>query len=117
MPTVMTQAETTDAICRANRIRQMLVVACAGLAALLFGAAPAQAIPVDDSYTVSRRVAAYRDQYPMLRVPVLRFERGERLLVDRLYKRTGERELHLDVFLPNPRKANGKGVMLVHGGG
>ena len=86
-------------------------------ALILASSARAEPIPVDDSYTVSRRYETYQAQYPELRVPVLRFARGERMLVDRRYQRIGERELHLDIFLPAPRRANRRAIMLVHGGG
>ena len=100
--------------------RQLTRLSAGALLALIMLASPVRAappIPVDDSYTVSRRLAAYQAQYPMLRLPEPTFHHGERLLTDRLYRRIGERELHLDVVLPAPRKANRRAVMLVHGGG
>ncbi len=91
--------------------------AALALACLVSHGANAQIIPQDDSYTVSRRLAAYQAQYPELRLPELAFQNGERLLVDRLYRQLGTRELHLDVVLPAKRKANRRAVMLIHGGG
>jgi acetyl esterase len=75
-------------------------------------------LSIDDSYTVSRRYLAYKDEYPSLKVPELTFKAGQRVLFDRLYKTVGDRELHLDIFLPAPSKRGSRqGVMLVHGGG
>ncbi len=96
------------------KVRAPLLSCLATLLAAPLAAAP---IPVDDSYTVSRRYAQYHEQYPELRLPTLTFERGEALLTDRLYKREGERELHLDVFLPARPRANRRAIMLIHGGG
>jgi pectinesterase len=90
-----------------------------GLALLAAGAAAGSGLlPVDDSYTVSRRYLAYKDEYPALKVPELTFEAGQRILFDRLYKTVGDRELHLDIFLPAPsRRSIRQGLVLVHGGG
>jgi acetyl esterase len=73
--------------------------------------------PVDDSYTVSQRYYAYKEQYPQLRWPTLVFQPGQQVLFDRLYKKIGERELHVDVFLPDAARATRKAIVLVHGGG
>jgi pectinesterase len=81
------------------------------------GAAPRPLRPVDDSYTVSSRYDAYHAQYPQLRWPELRFQPGQRLRFDVRYKQVGDRELHLDVFLPDPAQATGDAIVLVHGGG
>jgi pectinesterase len=72
--------------------------------------------PVDDSYTVSQRYYAYRDQYPQFKWPTLSFKAGQQVLFDRLYKKVGERELHIDVFLPVAGHGTRKAIMLVHGG-
>ncbi|ESQ86685.1 hypothetical protein ABAC460_22420 [Asticcacaulis sp. AC460] len=88
------------------------------LAGLLFAAVPALAgetRPVDDSYTVSQRWDGYKDKYPGISRPAAEFQAGQKVLFDQLYKKDGSRELHVDVFLPV--KANGQGILLVHGGG
>lgn len=74
-------------------------------------------IPIDDSYTVSQRYYAYKKDYPELELPRVQFEAGQQVLFDRLYKKIGDRELHIDVFLPAPGHAKRQGVLLVHGGG
>jgi acetyl esterase len=100
------------------RLGNLVAVAVAGLGVTLsVGAAPRAPRPVDDSYTVSQRYYAYREQYPQLRWPTLEFQAGQRVLFDRLYKRLGDRELHVDVFLPEASKANRSALLLVHGGG
>lgn len=77
-------------------------------------------IPIDDSYTISSRFLSNRTARPEIALPVLTMADGQRILFDRLYAAVGERELHLDVFLP-PRpqaggQASGQAVVLVHGG-
>jgi acetyl esterase len=75
--------------------------------------------PVDDSYTVSQRYYAYKEQYPRLQLkwPKLQLQAGQQILFDRLYKKIGERELHIDVFLPIEGRATRMAIVLVHGGG
>ena len=73
--------------------------------------------PIDDSYNVAQRYDAYKAQYPQLRVPVLEFQAGQRVLFDRLYKKIGERSLHVDVFLPAVAHNTHRAIVLVHGGG
>lgn len=87
------------------------------LAATAAWPAPAPLRRVDDSYTASQRYDAYHAQHPELTLPELRFEAGQRVLFDRRYRRIGERELHVDVFLPPQGRANHAGLLLVHGGG
>lgn len=77
----------------------------------------ADLIPVDDSYTISQRYARYKDQYAGISWPVSEFQSGQTVLFDRLYKTVGERELHVDVFLPLAERRTGQGIVLVHGGG
>ena len=94
---------------------------CAVLATLAIscaaGAGPRELRSVDDSYTVSQRYYAYKEQYPQLQWPTLVFQPGQQVLFDRLYKQSGERELHIDVFLPDAVRATRKAIVLVHGGG
>lgn len=94
-----------------------LATAGAMLAVATVQAAPAALRQVDDSYTPSQRYDAYHAQHPELALPEVRFEAGQRVLFDRRYRRIGARELHVDVFLPPPARANHAGLLLVHGGG
>ncbi len=81
------------------------------------GVAPAQqAIPIDDSFTVSARFESDRARYPRIRLPDLTVQQGQRIWFDRRYQKVGDRELHLDVFLPPRGKANGQAILWVHGG-
>lgn len=73
-------------------------------------------IPVDDSYTVSQRYYAYYEEYPDLRWPTVHFTAGQEVAFDRRYKLVGDRELHLDVFIPSAEIAKRRGIVLVHGG-
>lgn len=90
------------------------------LAAALLGwasCAHAQtAIPVDDSFTVSARFDSDRATHPDIRLPGLTVQEGQRIWFDRRYQKIGDRELHLDVFLPAKAKANGQAILWVHGG-
>lgn len=103
------------------RFNKFLAAALIGLALVAVEAAVAvpALIPVDESYTVSRRFGAYKEQYPAIVIPELTFKSGQKVLIDRLYKTLGDRELHLDIFVPpSPRKPGARqGVVLVHGGG
>jgi acetyl esterase len=87
------------------------------VAALMLMATPAFADlrPIDDGYTISQRFEGYKDKYPGISWPVVEFQTGQKVLFDQRYKKDGERELHADVFLP--AKANGQGILLIHGGG
>lgn len=89
-------------------------------AALLLGGAtiaPAQqTIPIDDSFTVSARFESDRARYPQIRLPDLTVHEGQRIWFDRRYQKIGDRELHLDAFLPARSKANGQAIVWVHGG-
>lgn len=80
-------------------------------------AIPGPLRPVDDSYNAAQRYYAYKDQYPQLQWPTLTFQAGQRILFDRRYKNVGERDLHIDVFLPAAARVSRKAVLLVHGGG
>lgn len=86
------------------------------IAAFCVGAPAQSLIPVDDSYTISQRYEAYKKDYPELELPKLQFEAGQQILFDRLYKKIGSRELHIDIFLPVPGHANRQALLLVHGG-
>lgn len=81
------------------------------------GVQAADLIPSDDSYTVSQRYYSYKEQNPELEWPVLRFEAGQEILFDRLYKKVDGRELHIDIFLPQAERRNRQAILLVHGGG
>lgn len=95
------------------------------VAALLLGlaaftsiavASPAPLRPVDGSYTIAQRWAAYKDRYPGIALPDMTFQAGQQVLFDRLYKKDGNRELHIDVFLPVGANRR-QGILLIHGGG
>jgi len=87
------------------------------LLGVLPGNGAAELIPSDDSYTVSQRYYSYKKQNPELEWPVLQFQAGQEIMFDRLYKKAGDRELHLDIFLPQPAARNRQAILLVHGGG
>lgn len=87
-----------------------------GFVALAAASSAQTLIPIDDSYTVSQRFDAYKKDYPELQIPKLRFEAGQQILFDRLYKKIGSRELHIDVFLPQPEHARRQAILFVHGG-
>ena len=95
----------------------ILLLLSAALPGALPDAGAAELIPSDDSYTVSQRYYEYKVQNPELEWPVLRFLAGQEILFDRLYKKVGDRELHIDIFLPQPALRNHQAIMLVHGGG
>ena len=73
--------------------------------------------PVNDGYTVSSRFEAALTQQPEYRWPTMTLRNGQRIELERRYKKIGNRELHLDLFLPVQSETNGKAIVLVHGGG
>jgi acetyl esterase len=89
------------------------------LALTFIGAVQAKADvrPIEDSYTISQRYEGYKDKYAGLTLPKSEFQAGQQVLFDRRYKKDGNRELHIDVFLPAPKRAKHQGLLLVHGGG
>lgn len=90
-------------------------VLSAMLSLALSGAAMANHV-VDDSYTIARRFAGYRSQYPGIALPVIAPRTGQTLAFDLVYKTIGDRDLHIDVFSPAPRRRRDQGLVLVHGG-
>jgi acetyl esterase len=88
-------------------------IALAGIA----GAGAAQSVyPLDDSYTVSSRYIQNSKAHPEFSLPELRMVEGQKVLFDRLYRKVGNRELHIDVFLPPPALNRKVGIVLIHGG-
>jgi acetyl esterase len=89
------------------------------LALTLIGAVQARADvrPIEDSYSISQRYEGYKDKYAGLTLPKSEFQAGQQVLFNLRYKKDGNRELHIDVFLPVPARAKHQGILLVHGGG
>lgn len=88
-------------------------------AALMLGAnaqAAAPTRPIDDSYSISQRWDNYKDKYPGIAWPSVTFQAGQQVLFDRLYKKAGAHDLHIDIFLPTGA-AKHQGILLIHGGG
>lgn len=71
---------------------------------------------IDDSYTISQRYDGYKEHYPGIEWPKLSFKDGQQILFDRRYKKDGDRELRIDIFLPPPQVAHHQALLLVHGG-
>ena len=89
----------------------------AGLLCAVANPVAAQSLlPLDDSLNVARRFAADRVAHPEITLPQLRTAKGQRMLFDQRYRQIGERDLHLDIFLPPARRSNGLGILLIHGG-
>lgn len=102
--------------------RTVAVTAALAMSLLAAPAAAGQRT-VDDSYTVSQRFDAYHDRHPEFVVPTVSFLNAQQVLFDRRYKKVGDRELHVDVFLPvrqgrskRTRSRAAQAVVLVHGG-
>jgi pectinesterase len=89
-------------------------VAMAMVATCAQAAAPTR--PIDDSYSISQRWDSYKNKYPGIAWPAVTFQAGQQVLFDQQYKKTGTRDLHIDVFLP-AGKPKHQGILLVHGGG
>lgn len=91
------------------------LVLSAMLSLTLGGSAMANHV-VDDSYTIARRFAGYRTEYPGIALPVIAPRTGQTMAFDLVYKTIGDRDLHIDIFSPAPRTSIGQGLVLVHGG-
>lgn len=85
--------------------------------ALVGCSSPAGLLMVDDSYTVSQRFGAHKDEYPEIAWPTLSVVSGQSIQFDLPYKEVPGRTLHMDVFSPPPALQNKAAIILVHGGG
>jgi pectinesterase len=77
-----------------------------------------QEIPRDTSYTVYSTYEKLVKDYPFIKIVTIQNSSKLRIEKDLVYLSYGERDLHLDLFLP-PEKNKGPfpGVILIHGGG
>ena len=74
--------------------------------------------PRDTSYTVASTYQKLKKQYPFIKPVQPQIPKGVLCKKDVVYRKLGERELHLDVFYPARKNKNGyPGVLLIHGGG
>ncbi len=101
--------------------RTLLTVIAICLAANLLSAQQAgtpRSIARDTSFTVNNTATKVLKQYPFAKVVASIIPAGVTAREDMVYARDGKRELHLDLFKPLKKSANGyPGVILVHGGG
>ena len=75
-------------------------------------------IPRDTSFTVNNTATKILKQYPQARVVVPKLPAGIAAHENLVYASDGGRKLHLDLFAPMKKSANGyPGVILIHGGG
>lgn len=77
---------------------------------------PQKHIPIDDSYTISRRFDGYKSKFEKIEWPAVKFEGGQQIFFDRQYKLINDRELHIDIFLPSELLNKRQAILLVHGG-
>ncbi|WP_114778778.1 alpha/beta hydrolase [Botryobacter ruber] len=94
---------------------------CLLFCCLLFcSAAQAQkaTFPRDTSYTVASTYQKLKKQYPFIKPVQAQLPKGVQSKKELVYRKLGDRELHLDVFYPARKNKNGyPGVLLIHGGG
>jgi acetyl esterase len=93
-----------------------VMAAAVALLAGFAGAGWAQAHEVDESYSIARRFEQYRGQYQGLKWPAMAPQAGQTILLDRVYKSIGQRDLLIDIFRPAKARSKGVGIVLVHGG-
>lgn len=73
---------------------------------------------IDSTYTVARSCEKVKKYYPDITVAQNRINSHINSTSDLVYKKTGDRSLHLDVFSPKePSKKLRPVVLMVHGGG
>ena len=105
--------------------KYLLVLIC--LVPWSISSAASTLLPHDDSYTVAERFERYRKTHPEIVWPTMVFKQNQQFMNDISYHKIGERELHLDVFLPSvslPKQSLSvnivtlrPAILLVHGGG
>lgn len=75
-------------------------------------------IPRDTTYTIHSNYLKLRKNYPFVQPIAPDLPKKVRAQTDLVYKKTGDRELHLDLFFPaKKKKKKYPGVILIHGGG
>lgn len=82
-----------------------------------FNVMSAELIPIDDSYTVMARFERNKKVYSEISWPTITFTEGQQWMNDVRYRQIGERDLHLDVFLPAIKTIAHPAIILIHGGG
>lgn len=98
--------------------KTLLVLAVALMTTSLDAQQKGSEVPRDTSFTVNNTATKVLKQYPHARVVVARVPAGVVALENLIYAKEGDRELHLDLFAPMKKSANGyPGVILIHGGG
>ena len=74
--------------------------------------------PRDTSYTVNSAFEKLQKKYPFIKIIQPEMPSGVEAKEEVVYRRLGERELHLDLFYPEGKSENKyPGVLLIHGGG
>ena len=73
--------------------------------------------PRDTSYTLKSAYKKYVKYYPDIKLIQAILPKGVEEYRDVVYKNTGTRDLHLDVFVPQQTESEKPGVLLIHGGG
>ncbi|MDP2886190.1 MAG: alpha/beta hydrolase [Ignavibacteria bacterium] len=98
--------------------KTLLLLAVALMTTSLDAQQKATEIQRDTSFTVNNTATKVLKQYPHARLVVARVPAGVVALENVIYAKDGGRELHLDLFAPMKKSANGyPGVILIHGGG
>lgn len=98
-----------------------IVPSCIAFIILLFGLnkqIKAQDFPRDTSYTYFNAYQKYVKQYPDITYPSLTFPGEVKEQRDLVYKNTGNRNLHLDVYSPADIQSEPlPALFMIHGGG
>ena len=97
-------------------MKKYIAIFCALFALDSCASKPQSHIPIDDSYTVSRRFDGYKNKFEKISWPASKFNQDQTVLFDRQYKIIDNRELHIDVFLPVQATNKRQAILLVHGG-
>ena len=87
------------------------------LCLISFSGLCAQDFPRDTSYTLQSAYHKYVKNYPD--IELVDQQLGDQLTIKRniVYKNTGKRDLHLDIYSPEKNSKARPGVLIVHGGG
>lgn len=96
-------------------MKKIFILVLIGVANVAF--AQEADFPRDTSYTIHSAFKKLHKKYPFIKVVESRLPEGVATDKEVVYKRLGQRKLHLDIFFPKDTGKTYPAVLLIHGGG